>query len=655
MLTGRFMLRALRRWWLLPLCALPLGAGAWLLAPRGIPVRWTAETRVHVNPPETGLPPSVRLPDPHAVWNAPETALKAGTQLAAALKRKPGEAPGFAERLSRGIRVEINPDSVRVVSEAEDEAVAAAHALVYARAACEAAGERRDQALSAALTEAARRAKAALQKADALLPDDAGAEGRFREGERRLAALNAAALEIERQIEGVRAREDRTLARIRILEGDEHRLRELLPSGPEEDGLKSPVLDKIRGEIAAVRTEMALKGYDRAPDSPEARIRTARLGELEQALRLELHRVRSQTIVALRESMTELESELRTLDERRLRKALEIRDIADDLQAAGVRRTEAAALRREAETREEERLKIAGFLETKPAPPLVPGVLAGDPVPSAGRAGGFRSAWIGIGVGLLLGLSTALLWEGMTGRVHSGRDVRRLLDLPCLAVLERAADPLAFRSQGSAAESYGMAATLLRAYLAERNYKVILVSSAGAGEGKSSVAASLAGTLARKGMKVALLDADLRRPCQHELFGVDNAQGLSNILTGAELDAELAAGTTEVPGLRLLPSGPTQDVAPDSLESPRLEELLKALRGAHDVVIIDGPPLTGASEALALARLADTVLFVIRAGCTDPGRLHWARQLLSNLHADIAGAVVTMAAGSDVRRYTPAA
>jgi capsular exopolysaccharide synthesis family protein len=644
-----------RRLWLLPAFALPLAAAGWLFSPAGRAPVWTAEVRVAVNLPDPSAAGLARLPDPHAVWNAPATSARGGALLAEALKRSSEEAAAFARQLESAVRVEVREEGVRILASAPEEVVAGTYALVFARAAAEEARFRRDQALSAASAEAGRRAEEAQTRLDgAVVP--ASMEGREEEARRRLAALNAAAHEIERQVEAVRARQDRTLARIRTLEADEHRLRELLPSGPEEDGLLSPVLDRLRAEMASVRTDMALKGLDRAPESPAAAAAKSRLADLDQALRLELHRVRAQTIVALRESLGELEGELRTLDERRLRKSLEIRDLADDVKAGERKLGELDALRREAAERAEDRRRLAALLEAPGPPPLVPGRLAGDPQPSGGRSGSTTPAWIGLGLGLLLGLSAMVLAFVLDSRIRSGRDVRRHLDLPCLGVMERVGNPFLLRtSDAGIFESHGMAATMLRAYLQERGFKTVLVAGASEGEGKSTTAANLAVSLARKGLRVALVDADLRRPRLHELFGVDNSGGLTAILAGGPIDPCLEAGATELPTLRVLPSGPLENAAPEQVEGERLAELVRRLRDAHDVVILDGPPLTGASEALALAKVADTVLWAVRAGRQDLGRLRWAKQLLHNLHADVAGAVVTMAARSDVGAYAPAA
>jgi capsular exopolysaccharide synthesis family protein len=630
--------------------ALPLAAAAWFLAPGPPTLRYASSVAVQ-SAPES----SVRLVDPYAVWGSAETATRAAILLVEGAQGKREDIPGLTREISEASRVERVEGGVRVVAEAPTAPMAAMIATLYARAGVEEAAERRERAFAAAVKEKSARSRELRDRASLLPEDPEGTELRARDLERRIAAVTAAAQEIERQVEEVRAREDRLRARIRLLEGDEHRLREFLPTGPEEEELRSPVLDRIRGEIVKVRSQIALQGLERAVESPVYQEKKARLGELDQALRIELHKVRARTVVGLRDSLTGLETELRTLDERRLRKTLELRDLADDLQAAAKTNKDRTALNREAETLEEEGRRIAAAARGG-APFRVDGP-ATDPRASGenGRKGAFR-AW-GLGIALLFGLAAMLVLEAVDGRIRSGRDVKRMLGLPCLGVVERVREPLILRDpHGAAAESYAMAATMLRGYLVERDFKVVLVSSALPGEGKSTAAANLAAALSRKGARVALLDCDFRRPRLHELFGLDPAQGgLADYLVGGELDPELPSGATEHPALRVLTTGPLENVTPDFLESARMADFLKTLRERYDAVIVDGPPLTGASEALGLARMADTILWVVRAGRADASRMAWAKQLVDNVRADVAGALVTQAAKSDVRRYQPAA
>ncbi|HLF93882.1 MAG TPA: hypothetical protein VJB14_10490, partial [Planctomycetota bacterium] len=165
--------------------------------------------------------------------------------------------------------------------------------------------------------------------------------------ERRLAAVSGSSAAIERQIEEVRTKRDRVTARIRSLEADEHRFREALPAGDEADALGSPVLDRLRAEIHRIRGEIALGGLERTPASGEYRARLARVAELEESLRAELYRARAETLVGLKESIRGLDDDLRSLDERRMRKTLEARTISGEVRELGSKREEIDAVRKE--------------------------------------------------------------------------------------------------------------------------------------------------------------------------------------------------------------------------------------------------------------------------------------------------------------------
>jgi tyrosine-protein kinase Etk/Wzc len=237
-------------------------------------------------------------------------------------------------------------------------------------------------------------------------------------------------------------------------------------------------------------------------------------------------------------------------------------------------------------------------------------------------------------------------------RVRTDADVKRRLDLPTLAVVEEEAQPLVLRAHPShpVSETYSAAAAVLRGYLKERELKVVAVTSARPGDGKSTAAANLAVALARKGLNVALVDGDLHAPRLHSIFAVDNGQGLSTALLGGEVDPELASGATELAGLRLLPSGPVGDLPAELLESGRAREVLRTLRERYDAVIVDAPPIGRSGDAATIARLADTTVWVIRSGASTRGELGWTRHLLRNLRADVAGAILTFAPASGERR-----
>ena len=142
--------------------------------------------------------------------------------------------------------------------------------------------------------------------------------------------------------------------------------------------------------------------------------------------------------------------------------------------------------------------------------------------------------------------------------------------------------------QSAAAEAFRSLRTNIQFASLDHTLQLITITSAGIDEGKSLVAANLAITMAQAEQRVILVDCDLRRPALHSLFGVSNDTGLTSMLFANAGDAPPLQATS-VPGLQLLASGPLPPRPADILGSRRMGEILQALRGLADVVIIDTP------------------------------------------------------------------
>ncbi len=640
-------LAAVRRRWGVFLIVLLGGLGVVALLDRAAvaPSVRAAEARVRLEDPSDGLTHNeaqwaavlaFAFPDGRPL-DDPKARSEAIQRVQATVKDD--EIARMVDRLRSSVTLRISGSRVivRAVGARDDEAARMANAVAFSLV--ENADLRR-MLEGRALEEKAQELRERLERDElAFTPE----EERLEDLERRKAAQSAAAVQVERRIEDNRARQDRTLARIRSLEAAEHRLRESLPSGPEEYGLKSAVLDRLRREMNAIRSEIALRRLGRTPDHADYKRLTARLADLDEEHRAELYRVRGSTIVSLREEVNRIEDERRLLEERQMRHSLELHGLGEEIRESGMKRDALARTRQDmAETVERRRL-----LKREPAGTVE------DAARSASVSGGngLGLLWpAGAVAALLLAAGAAVASERGDVRVRTDADVKRHLNLATLAVVE---DPgLVLRAHPSepVSETYSAAAAVLRGYLKERDFKVCAVTSAGARDGKSTAAANLAVALARKGLNVALVDGDLRVPRLHEIFGVENTQGLSTVLLGGEIDPELAAGATELAGLRLLPSGPTSELPAELLESGRMADLLKALRERYDAVILDGPPLGMTGDAATLARLADTVVWAIRSGASTRGELGWTKHLLRNLRADVAGAILTEAPRSGERR-----
>ncbi len=154
--------------------------------------------------------------------------------------------------------------------------------------------------------------------------------------------------------------------------------------------------------------------------------------------------------------------------------------------------------------------------------------------------------------------------------------------------------------------------------------RLMVITSPSPGEGKTTVVSNLAICLAEINRKVLLIDADMRKPRVHKVFGVPNKWGLSDLLQGSgSLDQgaslEDSAVETLVPGLWVLPSGSPTHSIPNLLHSPRTSELLRQAREEFDSVLIDTPPMMQISDARVLGQMADAVILVLRAGKTTRG------------------------------------
>jgi capsular exopolysaccharide synthesis family protein len=159
------------------------------------------------------------------------------------------------------------------------------------------------------------------------------------------------------------------------------------------------------------------------------------------------------------------------------------------------------------------------------------------------------------------------------------------------------------------------------------------------GDGKSTLAANLAISVAQTGKRVLLIDADLRRPQLHLLFSVSNNVGVASVLEGTTevSDATIASA---VPGLSIMPSGPLPSNPSELLSSPRMKEMLESLAEKYDLVLLDTPPLLAVTDPSAVAARVDGVILTLRLGKQSRPRAQRAREILATLGAHVLGVVV---------------
>jgi succinoglycan biosynthesis transport protein ExoP len=173
----------------------------------------------------------------------------------------------------------------------------------------------------------------------------------------------------------------------------------------------------------------------------------------------------------------------------------------------------------------------------------------------------------------------------------------------------------------------------------DRRIKVLLFTSATAGEGKSTTASHLAWTHAEQKQRTLLIDCDLRRPSQHKMFGIPIGFGLSDVVTGAADWRQVLKRPVDNPSLSIITSGPPNRRAADMMGSV-LATVLDEMSQNFDLVVLDAPPLLGFSESLQLASVADGVVLVALAGKTDRKAVSAAVNTLTQLRANIVGLVL---------------
>jgi capsular exopolysaccharide synthesis family protein len=195
------------------------------------------------------------------------------------------------------------------------------------------------------------------------------------------------------------------------------------------------------------------------------------------------------------------------------------------------------------------------------------------------------------------------------------------------------------RSRSKEAEAVRAIRTALYFSTKGEGHKVIQVTSPTMGDGKSTLTANLAVSIAQSGKRVVVIDADFRRPRQHQLFGLSPAVGLASVISdGVELADAVHA--TIVPGLDVLPCGPVPPNPAELLTLARFEELLGHIRERYDYVLIDTPPLLAVTDPCVVAPRVDGVLLTLRLGKHVRPLAERARDLLGTLGVRIFGVVV---------------
>jgi capsular exopolysaccharide synthesis family protein len=259
-----------------------------------------------------------------------------------------------------------------------------------------------------------------------------------------------------------------------------------------------------------------------------------------------------------------------------------------------------------------------------------------------------RSLTLSFVASLTLSLGLVFFVEYLDNRLKTPQDLKAHLDIPFLGMIptvtrDHGPNPLVLGDvPGTFVEAFKAVRTNVLFSTGEEGLRSLVVTSAGPGEGKSIVSANLAIALAQAGLRVLLVDADMRRPRVHEIFDIRQDPGFSNLLTGNTKASEVIRKSS-VPGLWLMSAGHIPPNPVELLGSPRYVGFLAALDEHFDWVVLDTPPVLVVADSMVVANQATGVIFVVGADQTSRQAAKNAIEQLSTTNANLVGSVLNKA------------
>ena len=296
----------------------------------------------------------------------------------------------------------------------------------------------------------------------------------------------------------------------------------------------------------------------------------------------------------------------------------------------------------------QQELEIAKAQEIAPWEIIEPPLLPEDPI-SPNKT---RGTILALVAGCISGIATAMLMQRFDPKVKQVEEIRQLTDLPMLGTIPRVSEPKINLARSSSdnqlSPSYNysafteslLAVAMNLRYLGSSSDKIksLSITSANAAEGKSTFTYNLALVLADLGLRVLIVDADLRKPKLHKLAGVENTQGLSTAIAteGSWLDLVLPGNTKNV---HILTSGPKFPNPVGMLNSPKMKKMIAEWEEFYDYVLIDTPPASLMADAQIVASQVDSLIFVSGVNKANRGAIRRAMEQLQGTNTNIAGFV----------------
>jgi capsular exopolysaccharide synthesis family protein len=389
----------------------------------------------------------------------------------------------------------------------------------------------------------------------------------------------------------------------------------------------SPVFSRARNQLAAAKVVLD-KICTEKRQVFLARAREARLAE---------RMARSQ----------ETEAEMKAIEKVRADLSGEVARLGHEADSIGTSSTEFELRRAEIEQselvlkslrNEQERLRVELAATSKSRVSLVAPAEPAEVLKKNARLLETLAASFG---GFFLGLFGVSFREFQSRKLYTPADVRLRLGLQVMGTLPdlqvRGGSKLI--SDQVCVNSVDSLRTMLLQGCPEGASSVLMISSAWSGEGKTTIATHLAGSLARAGRRTLLVDCDLRCPTLHRLFNLAVTPGICNLLTGAIIEETIQP--TAFDGLWVLPAGDYSTTAGTALAGGGMQEVFGRLRSDFDFVIVDSGPLLAMPDSLIVGKVADGVVLAVRAGVSQAPQVYAAYECIRKLGLPFVGTVVT--------------
>jgi len=267
-------------------------------------------------------------------------------------------------------------------------------------------------------------------------------------------------------------------------------------------------------------------------------------------------------------------------------------------------------------------------------------------------------ALLGVVGGMMVGSAIALLREGGDHTFRRAEQIESATGLPVMAMVPQVAGrtPPAMQVLRQPTSAYSEALRRLHIGVelseAATSPKTILFSSATPSEGKSVMVASLGRLLASNGKRVLLIDCDWRSPRLHQIFRFSNRDGLASLLADKEAQLDNVIHHDALSGVDVMPAGPWSPRSAHLLGSEHMRHLLEALEPHYEFIILDTPPALVTADVMALSRLVEKVVFVVRWGHTRQEAVLEALKQIIDAQGDVAGVVMSRVVSKQYRQYS---